>query len=519
MLQRLIRQQDYLLDITQALTAKLSLNDVLRSILRSATEMLGGQAGLIALANGETFTLRASYGINPAVLHLFAPLLAGVTHTGAETVVIPEVGRKLQMIAQAAGIPLRQVVALPMAVSGELVGIVFIFREYGGAFSRNDMRVLQSFASQAAIAVHNARLYEQIVAEKQRLDAILRHSGDGIMILTPDHTVESINLALAKMLAVLPESVQGNAHAEVIRWAKRQTSSTLEEAVLNGWPLGEYHDLYVEGDLQRTDGTTLSVGITYAPLFDADGKLRNTVANVRDITRFREAEEAKSIFISIVSHELRTPVSLIKGYADTLRRDDVDWDRAALINGLQIIDEEADRLAELIDNLLDISRMQAGMLPMRFGPVALDRVAKGAVEKFSTQAAAHNITLTAHFPEGFPTIEGDEQRLGQVIRNLLSNAIKYSPEGGNISVEGEGLTNAVRITVSDEGIGMSAEQQAHAFDRFYRADNALTRKTEGAGLGLAIVHSIVEAHHGIITLDSAPGEGTSVTVTMPLSQP
>lgn len=516
MIDHLIRQRDYLLDITRALTSQLSLNEVLRMILRSATELLGGRAGLIALSENENaFTVRASYGINSALLHIFTPLLTDIPHEDPDSFVIPELDRKMKIVAQAAGPGFHQVVALPMAIGKELIGVVYIFREPGGQFAPRDAKFLQSFANQAAIAVHNARLYEQVTADKLRLDAILRHSADGIMILAPDLSIESLNLALSRMTGWGVEEAQEAHHDDVIRWSSRTSRLDLGEAVAGGWPLNEKSILYVEGDLRHTSDSSLSVGITYAPLFDGEGQLRNVIANVRDITKFREAEEAKTMFISMVSHELKTPVSVIKGYASTLNREEVEWDRNTLRNGLSVIDEETDKLAELIDTLLDVSRLQLGTFKLHTGPVKLDKLAEKVANKFGPQTSKHSITVA--FPKDFPETQGDERRLGQVISNLVSNAIKYSPEGGSIMISGSRMKDALQVSVSDEGIGLTDAQCDLIFDRFYRVDNALTRDTQGVGLGLYIVRSIVEAHGGRVWAEPGSEKGSIFTFELPLS--
>lgn len=516
MVEYLIRQRDYLLDISRTLTSELSLSEVLRRILRSATEMLDGQAGLIALAEGSTFAVRASYGIRPALLHFFSPLLTDIPRVDPGSFVIPELDRKMQLVAQAADLGLKQVVALPMIVGHELMGVIYIFRTSEGSFGRNEVQLLQSFADQAAIAVQNARLYEQVSTEKLRLHAILRHSADGIIILGADQVVESINLAFARMSGWQEVSAPGAHHDSLIQWMRREPGMDLGEAIAGGWPLDEQSTLYVEGDLCHLDGSSVSVGITYAPLFDAEGRLRNIVASVRDISKFRAAEEAKSTFISVVSHELKTPVSLIKGYASTLRRDDAQWDQGTVKNGLQVIEEEADRLAGLIENLLDATRLQAGTLKIHMVPVALDKLARRLAEKFRTQSAVH--IIEAAFPANFPAVPGDEQRLTQVLSNLLSNAIKYSPAGGQITMAGKVSSGQVEISVSDEGVGFSPAQGERLFDRFYRVDNALTRETQGAGLGLYIVRSIIEAHGGRIWAESQPGRGATFHFTLPMSK-
>ena len=156
-------------------------------------------------------------------------------------------------------------------------------------------------------------------------------------------------------------------------------------------------------------------------------------SNVHDITRFREAEELKSTFISVISHELKTPVALIKGYAGTLRREDANWDMETLREGLSIIEEESDKLAALIDNLLDASRIQAGALKLEMSDVSLPKLAAKVVSRLKTQTNIHQFIID--FPDDFPAIMGDETRLEAVFYNLLTNAIKYS-EGGEIRIGG-----------------------------------------------------------------------------------
>ncbi len=515
MIERLIQQRDYLLDISRALTSQLSISEVLKRILKSATEMLGGHAGLIALAEPEAFTFRASYGINPNLLHLFAPLLTDIPRQHEEQFAIPELSHKVRMIAQSVGINLHQVIALPMVVAQDLVGVVFIFRSHEGNFTANDVRLLQSFADQAAIAVHNARLYEEILTEKQRLGAILNHSADGILILKPNNTVESINLALSKLIGWTIYEVAGQPVTNVIQWEQLDSDIDLAEArQVQGWPTNENSVLYVEGDLQSRYGKSVSVGITYAPLFDLRGDLKNIIANVRDITKFREAEEAKSTFISVISHELKTPISLIKGYAGTLSRSDANWDKATVLDGLSVIDEEADRLAELIENLLDVNRLQAGTLSLKPETLDIAELIHSLVEKFTTQTSTH--TLSASLPDQFGPVYADKQRITQVLQNLLNNAIKYSPDGGKIEISGQQLGDVLQVTVTDEGVGIAPEQAKHLFERFYRVDNALTRETQGAGLGLYIVKSIVEAHGGYIWAEPAELGGSRFTFTLPL---
>ena len=511
-----VRQRDYLLEISRALTEELDLATVLTRILQATAELLAGQAGLVALREEEgRWELRAHYGIPEPFLEYFKPMLADIPeHGDPRRFALPEVNRRLRATAEAARLGLLHGVALPMVVRDEVVGLIYIFRGYPTAFSTNDRALLASFASQAAIAVHNARLYQQTAQEKRRLDAILDSSADGILIMNPGHTIQRFNRALARMTGWTAADALGLSHDDVIRFARRQPGSDLAEAEAGGWPLASNPvPLYVEGDLVRREGGFLPAGVTYAPLFDREGRLVNLIANVRDITKFREAEELKSTFISIISHELRTPVSLIKGYAETLRREDARWDATVVRDSLAIIDEEADRLAEMIDNLLDASRLQAGDMRMNMAEVALDRLAQRLVEKFRTQSEKH--TLVVDFPPDFPLVNGDEARLTQVLSNLLSNAIKYSPSGGQIKVRGTAGPAQVTVSVSDQGPGIPETDVPHVFERFYRADSELTQRVKGTGLGLFLAKAVVEAHGGRIWLESTPGQGTTFYFSLP----
>ena len=514
-----VRQREYLLEISRALTAQLNVDELLQMVLAAATKMIAGQAGLIGLRDpDESFTIRASYGLPRHLVPYFKPLLTDIPNDVDQTRFhIPRLADKLGHIVTGLGLRLQQAVALPMAMGRELIGVLYVFRAYGARFTIDDRQILASFADQAAIAVHNAQLYERLSQEKHRLDAILEYTADGVMILNPAHRIVMFNRALARLSGWSAGEVLGRHHDTTIQWARLETQMDLPTAVASGWPSSTSRPLYVEGDLRRSNGGTISVGITYAPLFDREGRLVNTIGNVRDITRFREADEIKSTFISVISHELKTPVALVKGYADTLLREDAHWDQQTMHESLTVILEEADRLNDLIDNLLDASRLQAGGLPLAMDQVAFDALAESVTSRFSTQTEAHAILVS--FPPDFPPVLGDHRRLEQVLSNLLSNAIKYSPEGGRIEISGRVLPNEVVITVSDEGTGIPLEEQTRVFERFFRGARAHQQGTAGAGLGLYLAKAIVEAHDGRMWVESAPGEGASFSFSVPRDRP
>ncbi len=510
-----IRQRDYLLEIAQALTSELDLDVLLARIVRIAVEMLAGRAGLIVLREEDArWRVAAAHGIPSAFIRYLGAHLANITpqeESPQEELV--EVNELLQSLTSTASLGLLTGVGLPLIAFERLIGVIYIFRGYAGVFSANDRSLLQSFANQAAIAVHNAQMFTQVSRAKQRMDALVDTIADGILILTPEYLVERVNPAFLRMFKAEARQVIGVPHRDVISWVRRRHGMTLEQAEAGGWPLNPQASLYVEGDVRRFDGSLLPVGITYAPLMSPEGHLLNVIATVRDITHFRQAEELKSTFISVISHELKTPVALIKGYVATLRRDDVEWDSEIVKDSLQVIEEEADRLTELIENLLEASRLQAGGLKLNFAPVALDALARRMASRFETQTAEHHFVVA--FSPDFPAVMGDEERLTQVYSNLLSNALKYAAEGGEIRIEGRVQGDHALVCVSDEGPGIAPGDAPHIFDRFYRSDEA-SRNTKGAGLGLYLTRAIIEAHGGRIWVDTRYRKGARICFTLPL---
>ncbi len=509
-----VRQRDYLLEIGRAITQELDLDKLLARILNVSVEMLAGQAGLITLRGEEGgWTIATSHGIPSAFLNYLDPLLKAIPdQEDPAKFELPQINMLLKEVTRIASFGFLDGVGLPLIFRSRVVGMIFIFRNYSGRFSGNDRALLQSFADQAAIAVRNAQFYAQIQREKQRMDTLLDSAADGILILNAEKTIERYNPAFANLWGKPIGDIIDLPHKEVIRWTKIENGITLEQALAQGWPLTPHATLYVEGDLERTDLMPLPVGITYAPLLSPDGQLINIVATVRDISHFREADEIKRTFISVISHELKTPVALIKGYVGTLRREDAAWDRAVIQDSLAVIEDETDRLTELIDNLLDATRLQSGTLSLNRSDLALGYTTKRVVERFTVQAPQHQFVVD--FPEDFPVIMGDEDRLEQVLYNLLSNAVKYSPNGGEIRISGQVRIEQVIICISDQGPGIAPGDIPYIFDRFYRSSEA-SKKTKGAGLGLFLSRAVIEAHGGRIWVDPMPDQGARICFSLP----
>ncbi|MBW4439434.1 MAG: PAS domain S-box protein [Pleurocapsa minor GSE-CHR-MK-17-07R] len=513
-----LRQRDFLLEISRAITERLELNEVLKRVVHASVVMLAGQSGVVALRDSTgRFKIRAVKGVPQDKFGALDERMQAMIEVASER--DPEIlNAALREMAAVIDATLIQTFAIPLTIAGEAVGLLIVFRNFQGGATPDDVQVLQSFADQAAIAVHNAQLYERIMVDRKQLAAVVQHSADGVMILDASLRIMSFNRALERMTGWSTPDVIGLPLDEVFRFSHVERGD-LQEAMMRGWPRADAteseDEVYtVEADLVRRDGLSVSVGIRYAPLFNADRKLANIIANVRDVTNFRQAQQMQNVFISTVSHELRTPVTLIKGYAATLRREDVTWEPEFVREYSSVIEEEADRLTELIENLLTASRIQAeNTVKLNLADTDIEAIASRSVERFRTQTTRHTFKL--EFAPDFPFVQGDETRLRQVLDNLLSNAIKYSPDGGTIRVRGTYNDAAITISVIDQGVGLSEQEMEHVFERFYRADSTLSRTTQGTGLGLYLSKAIVEAHGGSIHVESNPGEGSTFAFTLP----
>ncbi|MFC2029600.1 ATP-binding protein [Chloroflexota bacterium] len=517
-----LRQRDYLLEISRAISSRLDLPSLLELTLKSAVELLRGQVGLIVLrGRDDALRVRASYGLSSSLVRFFQPLWANLPgmrglHDPLSRWRIPDLQMRLRMVAAAAGLTLSQVVALPLVIENKLIGAIYIFRIRGVAFSADDQSLLAAFADQAAIAVRNAELYLQVSEERRALSAIIDNSAEGVMILDASGQVQVFNRALARITGWDAEDTLDRPASEVLVLRDRHDQSlSLPELSRQRTSAAEAR-AYVEGDVVRRGGPPITAGVTATPLYDEDGDLSRVILNVVDITRFRQAEELKSTFVSVVSHELKTPVAVIKGYAETLRRDDAEWDRETMQESLDVITEEADHLTHLIDSLLEASRIQAGGLKLEPTDVLIPRLAHKVVDGFETQAGdAGPHTFELDFEPDFPAVWGDPERLREVLSNLVSNAVKYSPAGGTVWIGGRTDHTGVTVYVADQGIGIPPEEQNLIFDRFHRVESGLHRSTEGTGLGLYLVKAIIEAHGGRVSVESAPGRGSIFMFTLP----
>lgn len=511
---RRLRQRDYLLRLARAMAAQLDADPLLNLVIAQAVELLAGNYGLIALSNPTNLLeIRAAYGLPNGSWPAFDDMLRVLDSEGPQS---QRLGGELAEAATTLNLPLRQAVALPLVVGEEQVGIMIVLRAaLNVGFTADDRQLLGAFVDFAAIAVNNAQLYAEAIAERRRLDTIIEQSVDGMMMLDSRWRIIRFNAAMERLTGWPREEAIGRPCAEVLGIHNTQgVNVCLTACPLQVYPPQSHPS--IEGWITHRDGHEVYVGSSYSATRDAADRFTGAVANVRDLTAQKREEELQSTFISVMSHELKTPVAIIKGYAGTLSRTDVQLDAGTRHELLTGIEEEADRLARLIGDLLEVSRMQAGGLRLHPSEWNLAELSGDVVSAFAA-TTDERFEFQLRFEADLPHVYADAERIRMVLNNLISNAIKYSPNGGTIRVGGWQDDAHVLAYITDEGIGIAQDELPKLFAPFYRVDTRLARETQGAGLGLYLTKAIIEAHGGRIWVDSTLGRGSRFAWTLPIA--
>ncbi len=543
-----LRQREYLLRISRAMTSRLELDSLVELILRSAVELLDCSEGLITIwpslearNRRQHSSLTAGIGI-PDDLTPFAPLTEvlpmqlsrrqdpyGLADPETQFTVSwdeRDILRRLQQVqerlaASVEGFRLSpEVLWAPLSVRDALIGVLFLFRQRN-AFTPLDRQVLNGFIHQASIAVRNARMYRELEQQQSRLEAVIENSAQGIMILDQDRYVISINQTLADLVGVDPEDALQKRCSDILDLHNVVGFDFCQDTSAIDLPDAE--SIACEGEIVRPGAKKRTVSVTYTPLRDHQGQLLNVIVNAVDITRFREEEELKTTFVSAISHDLKTPVTVIKGNVELLTRPDTAWNQEESQDMLHVISDEADRLEGMINDLLDVSRVAAGALRLERYPVELVPLLESVVQGAQLQTASHTFVLDFP-PDPLPVLVADEDKLRQVFANLVGNAIKYAPDGGDIRVgcwqeardPERGTTHRLVTYVADKGIGIPENELDNIYQSFYRVDRGSQRRTSGTGLGLFLAKSIVDAHDGELWASSSLGQGTTFFVALPV---
>jgi PAS domain S-box-containing protein len=361
-------------------------------------------------------------------------------------------------------------------------------------------------------------------AMARRLAAVVESSDDAIITKDLSSIITSWNPAAERMFGYTAEEAVGKS----IRMLIPHDLQTEEDIVLAKVRAGEMVSHY-ETVRQRKDGSYLSISLTVSPIRNEHGEVIGASKIARDITErtrlaienarlYAEAQEAnrmKDEFLAVLSHELRTPLNAIVGYSRLLRGGILSGEKAA--RGLETLERNATWLTQIVEDVLDISRIVAGKIRLDVQPVNLPSVVQDAIATVQPAANAKGVLLQTILDPTVGPVSGDPDRLQQVVWNLLTNAVKFTPRGGRVQVRLERVSSHVEIIVSDTGAGIHPDFLPHVFERFRQAEAGTTRKTGGLGLGLSIVRHIVEMHGGSVQADSAgEGQGSTFSIQLPL---
>lgn len=407
------------------------------------------------------------------------------------------------------GMQVRAFIGVPLVVRDQPRGILAMGRSTPISYSPDDLRNVVAFANQATLAFENARLYQETIAEKRKTDTILKETLSGIVVTDVDLHIVTFNSGAEAITGLAAEQVIGRHLPDVLGPGIAAPASPLGQ-VMAGAQRVPPQETVVQAAPGLRDFLQGAVA-----LHDANRTLFGYLLSFADITRLKEVDRLKTDIVANVSHELRTPLASIKAYTELLLDNVEGEDRQLRDQFLGIIDQETDHLSQLISDLLDLSRLEAGRFEVRKTTLDLGELLSKVLALLDMQRRSREVTIHVSMPDDLPVFSADGDMVTIILRNLLTNAIKFSHRGGEVLVALENSPDWLVLRVTDNGIGIPAEAMPHLFQKFYRVQAATELGIEGTGLGLVLTKQAVEAHGGAIELESEPGVGSTFTVRLP----
>ena len=369
--------------------------------------------------------------------------------------------------------------------------------DLAAAFGSADARDLADAFDRLADALR--RSADDLALERRLLAAVMETTSEGVIALDSQNTVRMMNQAAQRLLMTDEADARGRPLAEIERdFEMLQVASRSADT----------------RQMQRAQIELLHprrfVTVTATPLSGGVGQ-GGALLTLQDATDERRAQTTRREFVSNVSHELRSPLASVRAMVETLENGAID-DREATLDFLSRIQGDIARMTALVNELLELSSLESGQMPVHLSPASLSEAAREMVERFSLAAAAKGVEIRNEVNADTPSAMADRAKLDQILTNLLENALRFTPRGGRIEIAANARARWVDVSVSDTGVGISPEHLPRVFERFFKADRS--RGGGGTGLGLAIAKHLAQAHGGEIRAESAEGEGSVFTVTL-----
>lgn len=469
-----------------------------------ALRFTNANAAAIALYDQETDTLRPmlEYGYDIA-----APdaddreVYGGISHRVARAghpEVIPDVAMDKDYVRRASAT--RSQMCVPVLREDRVIAVIAVDSKRLNGFTDEHLDFVEKLATRAGVAIDNARLFDETKREREKLSNVINTTADVVIVCGMDDRIILINPAAFTALRLDSDQMYVGRPFEFV---------FAETPLLDAYRRGRASGSPTNAEVLLANNRTFQFNLT--PQANV-----GWIIVMHDITPFKEMDRLKSELIATVSHDLKQPLSVMNGYTELLlmhrKLDDTG------ISFVDMVRKSIQNMRQLIDDLLDLAKIESGVR-LELEPINVRTVLQECVGSLKPSIDTKSMTVTADVPETLPEIMADRNRLQQVFHNLIGNAVKYTPPEGWVRVAAETQEGSIRVVVQDNGLGISPEDQAHIFERFYRVRRPETDSIEGTGLGLAIVKSLIEAHNGQITLESKLGQGTSFIVTLPLHQP
>jgi len=521
-----------LLDANKVLTSTLDLDRLLKVIMGQAKRVVNAEASSLMLldeAKNELFFDVTVGGKGEKLRQIRLKLgqgIGGWVAKEGKPLMIADASKDSRFFVKADEVTkfrTKSILCVPMRIKERIIGVMEAINQVSrGYFVDEDKEIFEAFASQAAIAIENARLFQNLKREKEKIEAVFSGMGDGAIVTDAKMNLVMLNSSAKNFLGIRKRNYLGKKIFQVVRQFKAFPRWEPKKAAAPGSSLKEFltkEDRVTTFDLARRKPKTLVLSGIATRIVDEENRVVGYVMIIRDVTSERKEESLKASFVSSISHKLKTPLTCISGYLPLLR----EKERLSKLDetgkdAVRIIDSQGKRLYRLIDELLGFSILESESLELARGKESLKSIVEMSLKKLASRIRRGAKIVVGNSIDKVPPILVDRAKVQEVIQNLVENAIKFNDKKEKrVEISARPLKGEkfIRVEIKDNGPGIPSEEGKKIFSKFYQIEETFTGQVEGAGLGLAVVKQVVEAHGGKVGVESRPGRGSKFFFTLP----